>query len=83
VKRRGPEEPLNQYRIKKGGVRMRCSKCIEVGHNSRTCLRNRTEAVNYRRESSSARRREVNRVLELSLINFFSPYLLFLKYVKV
>ena len=75
VRRRGPKEPLNQYRIRKGGVRMRCSKCRGVGHNARTCSRNRTEAVNYRGGSSSARRHEVKGVLELS--HFFSPYLLF------
>jgi hypothetical protein len=65
VRRRGPEEPLNQNRIRKGGVRMRCSKCRGVGHNTRTCPRNITEAMNYKGESSNARRNEVNGVLDL------------------
>jgi histone acetyltransferase (RNA polymerase elongator complex component) len=54
VRTRGPEEPLNQNRMRKRGVKMRCNKCRGVGHNSRTCPRNRTKAVNYRGESSSA-----------------------------
>jgi hypothetical protein len=71
VRIRGLEEPLNQYRMRKGGVRMRCSKCRGVGHNSRTCPRNRTKLVNYRGESSSARRHEVKGVLELCHCFFF------------
>ena len=41
-----------------------------AGHNSRTFPRNRIEAMNYRGGSNSARRHEVNGVLELS---HFSP----------
>jgi hypothetical protein len=84
VRRRGPEEPVNQNRIRKGGVIMRCSKCRRVGHNTRTCPRNRTEAVNYRGQGSS-RRDEVNGVLYLADFFFFFWFtsLLFLKYVKV
>jgi hypothetical protein len=53
---------------------MRCSKCRRVGHNTRTCPRNGTEAVNYRGHRSS-RRNEVNGVLYLAdfffLVHFF------------
>jgi hypothetical protein len=56
VRTRGPEEPKNQYRIRKGGVTMRCSRCRGTGHNLRTCPRIRIEAVNYR----GPRRSEVN-----------------------
>jgi hypothetical protein len=71
VRRRGPEEPLNQNCIRKGGVRMRCSKCRGVGHNSRKCPRNKIEAINYRGESSSARRNEVSKWSTRSLSFFF------------
>jgi hypothetical protein len=70
VRKRGPEEPVNQNRIRKGGVIMRCSKCRQVGHNTRTCPQNRAEAVNYR-GSSSSRRNEVNGVLYLADFFFF------------
>ncbi|XP_062143455.1 uncharacterized protein LOC133851158 [Alnus glutinosa] len=53
VRTRGPDEPRNQYRIRKGGVVMRCQRCKVIGHNVRTCPRIRTEAVNYRGQSSS------------------------------
>jgi hypothetical protein len=53
VQTRGPEEPVNQYRMRNGGVRMRCSKCRGIGHNTRT--QNRRKTVNYRGESISAR----------------------------
>jgi zinc finger SWIM domain-containing protein 3 len=81
VRRRGPEEPVNQNRIRKGGVIMRCNKCRGVGHNTRTCPRNRTKAVNYKR-SRSSRRNEVNRVLYLADFICWFTSLLFLKYVK-
>ena len=38
VQTRGAEELVNQYCMRKGGVRMRCSKCKEIGHNTKTCL---------------------------------------------
>jgi hypothetical protein len=56
VRTRGPKEPKNQYRIRKGGVTMRCSRCRGTGHNLRTCPRIRIEAANYR----GPRRSEVN-----------------------
>jgi hypothetical protein len=37
IKRMRPNEPRNPNAIKKGGVVMRCLKCKEVGHNTRTC----------------------------------------------
>jgi len=54
VRTRGPDEPKNQYRMRKGGVTMRCSRCRGVGHNARTCSRIRREAVNYRGDVMSA-----------------------------
>jgi len=49
VRTRGPDEPRkNQYRMRKGGVAMRCLRCRATGHNARTCLNIRREAVNYR-----------------------------------
>jgi hypothetical protein len=54
VRTRGPDEPKNQYRMRKGGVTMRCSRCRGVGHNARTCPRIRREAVNYRGDGMSA-----------------------------
>jgi hypothetical protein len=53
VRTRGPDEPRNQYKIRKGGVTMRCRG---TGHNLRTCPCIRIEAVNYR----GHRRSEVN-----------------------
>jgi hypothetical protein len=60
VRTRGPEEPTNQYDMRKGGVRMRCGKCRGIGHNSRTCPQNRREAVNYNGKNSSARQHKVS-----------------------
>jgi hypothetical protein len=37
IMRRGLNEPRNPNAIRKGGVVMRCSKCREHGHNTRTC----------------------------------------------
>jgi hypothetical protein len=53
VRTRGPDEPRNQYRMRKGGVTMRCSRCRRTGHNARTYPRTRIEAVNYRGQSRS------------------------------
>jgi hypothetical protein len=39
LRSRGPDEPRNSYRIRKGGVTMRCLHCRQVGHNARTCSR--------------------------------------------
>ena len=33
VRTRGPEEPVNQYRMRKGGVKMRCGKCSGIGQS--------------------------------------------------
>jgi len=63
LRTRGPDEPRNQYRIRKGGVVMRCQRCKVIGHNVRTCPRIRTEAVNYRGQSSS----EVNTLSQIFL----------------
>jgi hypothetical protein len=46
VRTRVPNEPRNQYRMRKGVVTMRCSRCRGVGHNARTCPRIRIEAMN-------------------------------------
>jgi hypothetical protein len=56
VKTKGPEELKNQYKIREGGVIMRCSRCRGTGHNLRTCPRIRIEAVNYK----GPRRSKVN-----------------------
>jgi hypothetical protein len=53
VRTRGPDEPKNQYRMRKGEVTMRCSRCRGVGHNATTCARIRREAMNYRGEGKS------------------------------
>jgi hypothetical protein len=45
LRRRGPDEnrdPKNLDRMKKFGVRMRCSKCRVLGHNKRACPLNRS-----------------------------------------
>jgi hypothetical protein len=34
VRTRGPDEPKNQYRMRKGGVAMRCSRCRATRHNA-------------------------------------------------
>jgi hypothetical protein len=73
VRTRGPNEPRNQYRIRKGGVVMRCQRCKVIGHNVRTCPRIRTEAVNYRGQSSS----EVN-TLSQNFLDFLIVLLSFL-----
>jgi hypothetical protein len=43
-----PNEPRNPYSIKKGEVNMRCSKCMEVGHSSRTCPRRKRVSTSNR-----------------------------------
>jgi hypothetical protein len=53
VRTRGPDEPRNQYKRRKGGVVMRCSRCKVIGHNTRTCPCIRIEVVNYRGQSKS------------------------------
>jgi hypothetical protein len=47
LRTRGPEEPVNQYRMRKGGVRMKCSKCRGIGHNTRTCPLTRTTSIGH------------------------------------
>jgi hypothetical protein len=73
VKTRGPDEPRNQYRMRKGGVTMRCSRCRRIGHNARTCPHARIEAVNYRGQSKS----DVNS-LDIYLFSFLLLLLLLL-----
>jgi hypothetical protein len=54
LRTRGREEPRNQYRMRKGGVSMRCSRCRGIGHNIRTCPQIRREPMNYRGDGRSA-----------------------------
>jgi hypothetical protein len=44
IRRRRPDEPRNPNAIRKDGVVMRCSKCREARHNTRTCLKRSTQA---------------------------------------
>ncbi|KAK9287670.1 hypothetical protein L1049_016108 [Liquidambar formosana] len=37
VRRKGVDEPVNPYRIRKHHQSLRCSKCRVYGHNTRTC----------------------------------------------
>jgi hypothetical protein len=45
LRRRGPDELRNPHCMRKGGVRMRCSKCRAVGHNAKTCPRRKTKST--------------------------------------
>jgi hypothetical protein len=45
TRRRGPNQPRNPNTIIEGGVVMRCSKCKEAGHNTRTCPRRSRQAA--------------------------------------
>ncbi len=46
VRMRGTDEPKNQNRIRKGGITMQCSRCRNVGHNTRTCpVQKRQDAI--------------------------------------
>jgi hypothetical protein len=67
--RRGPNEPKNPYYIRKGGVNMRCSKCKEVGHNSKTCPRRKRVST-----SSSSRRSVPNSIATELSFNDVSRY---------
>jgi len=68
VRTRGPYEPKNQYKMRKGGVAMRCSRCKATGHNVRTCPNIRREAINYRGSGRS----EVNlSVMPISVLCLF------------
>lgn len=62
VRIRGPEEPKNPYRMRKGGIIMRCSRCRATGHNAKTCPQTRIEAVNYRGDTSSAGQNQVSSI---------------------
>jgi len=69
VRTRGPDEPKkNQYRMRKGGVAMRCSRCRATGHNATTCPNIRIEAINYKGRGRS----EVNlSVMAISVLCLF------------
>jgi hypothetical protein len=41
--------------MRKGGVKMKWSKCRGIEHNTKTCPQNRREAINHKGESISAR----------------------------
>jgi hypothetical protein len=48
VRTRGLEEPRNPYRMRKGEIIMRCSRCKATEHTARTCPQTRRKVVNYR-----------------------------------
>lgn len=41
------DEPVNPYRVRKGGTRLRCKECRELGHNSRTCQKRKRAAMRF------------------------------------
>jgi hypothetical protein len=52
---RGPDEsrvPQNPYRMRKFGLKGRCRLCKLVGHNSKTCLKKKEQASNYRQPAT-------------------------------
>ena len=36
---RAPDEPRNPHKLSRDGLRGRCTKCLQFGHNERTCPR--------------------------------------------
>jgi hypothetical protein len=65
ARKRGPDEPKNPNRIRKGGITMQCSRCRKVGHNTRTCpVKKRQDAIRKAQRNWSAEHVRTNRSLD-------------------